>query len=447
MIEDIINPMELDFSKKLHGHVRVETRSRWTGRVVDSQEKENLVTNAVAQIYKSSRISNTQLWNWFAPLYSKALGGLLLFDGALTESASNVNFPGSAKLVGFAGQAADTTHPMAGSMNEAECLFTSNGYTTVWDFLTSQANGTIGAVARTSDQFANRGIAGGSSIFSNSNLGPYTWGSTITPLGYDATNKYLYLALASEQTYNGVTYSTNKIYRTYCDFEAQPLVAPYLINNPDRWTAIITVSSGTDGTDYGYDYVYDPFSDNFYYGATGSAKKIYLISTSGTRNSISVPENISYKYSVVATENYYWYRSSSSIYQVKKSNPSDTSSVTPSFTPTRMVALKDDCIMIGGANNSSDRALIYSDLSIVYVVLSTGIIQNMDILSSQYSSSIGRAPMLLSVYMGLAHATSSNNSGTPFQVTSYLGTIANLDSPVTKTSSQTMKITYTLTEA
>ena len=448
-MNDIIMPSGFDLTKNLHGHVRVETRSRWTGKVIDSQEKENLVTNAVAKIYKAARLEGKSMWGWLTPIYAKALGGLLLFDNTLTESADNIKFPGVSKLVGFAGQDADTTHAMAGSYNASESTVLSNGFTTVWDFLTSQANGTISALARTSYYFAKAGISGAEnpSPFYTSNLGPYTWGSPLQVLGYDATNKLIYLALSSQQTYNGVTYPTNKIYKTHCDFETQPLLNMYLVSNPDKWTEVTTVSSSTDGTNNAYQFTYDPYSDNFYYGVSTTTRKIYIISTSGTRSSITVPANISSYYALVATENYYWYiGSSSTIYQIKKSNPSDSNSVVPSFSPSRIVALADDCVWIGGSNSSYQRALIYADLTVLVVELSANITAY-EILTPTNSSNNGRPPMLLGDYFGVCHANQSGTAAQPFPITSYLGTIANLDSPVTKTSSQTMKITYTLTEA
>ena len=205
-MEDILKPMSLDITKNLHGHVRVETRSRWTGRVVDSQEKDNLVTNAVQQMLM------TAMWGSATytciPLYSTLLGGIMLFDNTLTESASNISFPSSAKLVGYAGQNANSSNPLGGSYNSAESTKTSNGFTTVWDFLTSQANGTIASLARTS-----MGVAYGAPYYFNASfdLRPGGFGTSnyLFYLGYDETNKYVFVALGANTTYDGVSYSQN----------------------------------------------------------------------------------------------------------------------------------------------------------------------------------------------------------------------------------------------
>ena len=84
--------------------------------------KENLVTNALAKQLMLSAWgnyngagSNTMLSAFLTPFYTKALGGLLLFNGTLTASADNIWFPSSVKLVGCAGQTSDTTNANMGS--------------------------------------------------------------------------------------------------------------------------------------------------------------------------------------------------------------------------------------------------------------------------------------------------------------------------------------------
>lgn len=444
-MNDIITPSGFDLTKNLHGHVRVETRSRWTGRVVDSQEKENLVTNALSNVFKPCFMAGRILSDWFTPIYAKALGGLFVFSDTLTESASNVHFPMNAKLIAYAAQDSNTSNVMGGSLNAAECLFTSNGYTSVWDFLTSQANGTIASIARTSYLFKSRGLAAdpsSSHVYDLSSFGPYSLGSGMYIIGYDATNKYLYVTTTTSQTYNGNTYPTNKIYKTYCDFEKKYLLPTYFIPNPDKWTEVVTISSSTDGTSNASHYSYDAYSDNFFYVASGSTKKIYIISTSGTRSQISIPANAAGSYQAAATENYYWYiNSGSTLYRVKKSNPVDTDSFTVSasgFTPYKLVGLNNDGIMVG-ASSGYLYAFVYSDLTVVFVTLDSG--------ASYYSLLDGSYPSYHSAIMFLGDYFGRNQTGAVLPLTGYLGTIANLDSPVTKTSSQTMKITYTLTEA
>lgn len=112
-------------------------------------EDTNMVTNAIKYIMGISTMCNYRPNERLLPLASNMLGGLMLFDGDLTEDADNVHFPTEAHLVGYAGRETNTSDKMAGSFNSAESGRTSTGYTSVWDFGTSQANGSIKSAALT----------------------------------------------------------------------------------------------------------------------------------------------------------------------------------------------------------------------------------------------------------------------------------------------------------
>lgn len=130
----------------IRGHVTIDLHNHHSG-FTERIEKDNLVTDAVgilASVYAGA--NNTNL---FMPIAEKALGGLMLFDGTLEEDAANIWFPGSVHLTGYAGQWENTDNPLFGSINRMETHATQNGYETVWDFSTSQANGIIAALART----------------------------------------------------------------------------------------------------------------------------------------------------------------------------------------------------------------------------------------------------------------------------------------------------------
>lgn len=130
----------------IKGHVTIELhnhRSGFTERI----EQDNLVTDAVGIL--ASAYAGANMTDKFMPIAKNALGGLMLFDDTLEEDAANIYFSGDAHLVGFAGQWNNTSNPLCGSLNVQETHATDTGYETVWDFSTSQANGTISALALT----------------------------------------------------------------------------------------------------------------------------------------------------------------------------------------------------------------------------------------------------------------------------------------------------------
>lgn len=429
MINDTINPMSFDITKNLHGHVRVETRDRWTGRVVDSQEKDNLVTNAVLQmIYSSVWASNTEgaagsLWT---PIFSKALGGLFLFDGTLTESADNIDLPSNAKLIAYAGQTSNAGDPARGSYNSAESVYTANGFTTVWDYTTSQANGTIAALARTSHLFSSFPLAYQAQGYTLN----YKEGSSdaISPiwLGYDSTNHYLYAGTYTNATIDGAVYSNANIYRIRQDLTKITLLN---VMPPAAQMELVKTLTSSDGSARCYDWAYDKYANNFVY-ITGTT--IHLVSMDGTHTTKTATGTSGDKFAV--TENYYWRASGSTIYRITKSNTSDVASFASPITASTLCpdACENDIVYVHGAGSSSakESSIVYPDGDTVDMGSTA---------AASYSSYSQR--QVGQFYSG----GGSENVWRPR--TNYLGTIANLDSPVTKTSSQTMKITYTLTEA
>ena len=124
----------------LHNH-----NSGFTERI----EKENMVTEALDHLIAAVAAWGLNANDFLFPLASKALGGLMLFDGKLTEDRKNIFFPSEAHLVASAGQAVNSSLIDRGSINAAESFASDTGFTTVWDFSTSQANGTIASLART----------------------------------------------------------------------------------------------------------------------------------------------------------------------------------------------------------------------------------------------------------------------------------------------------------
>lgn len=129
----------------IKGHVAIELHNHKTG-LRDRIEGDNMVTNALNYVIPIVMGGNTSAEN-LMPLCKKALGSLMLFDGTLTEDKNNMFLPAEAHLVAFADRGLDTTHSDRGSLNSAETYQTDTGYQSVWDFSTSQANGTIKSLA------------------------------------------------------------------------------------------------------------------------------------------------------------------------------------------------------------------------------------------------------------------------------------------------------------
>lgn len=153
----------------MKGHCCIELTDVNTGEV-KKYEEDNLVTNAVKDLIESyikngggatdggqySR-TNKQYPSIKAPIAPVFYGGLMLWSAALTEDVDHVipfTDP-NAKLVGWAGDQVSTESKHRGSLNAEESGPFSGGYKFVWDFTTSQANGTIAAATLTHHEAGN----------------------------------------------------------------------------------------------------------------------------------------------------------------------------------------------------------------------------------------------------------------------------------------------------
>lgn len=112
---------------------------------------ENMITNASRDLLVSNRGEMAPLFKMHNKGYSyaKALfGGILLFNDTLNTNADDYHIP-SLKVTGYASQDAYAGLDVArGSFSESETGLQADGsYKFVWDFSTSQANGTIKSIA------------------------------------------------------------------------------------------------------------------------------------------------------------------------------------------------------------------------------------------------------------------------------------------------------------
>ena len=90
-------------------------------------EDENLVTNALDKIINIEMAMNHAPNTRILPLATNALGGIMLFDGDLTEDPDNIHFPTEAHLVGYGNQAVNTSDMFRGSYNSVESGKTMSG--------------------------------------------------------------------------------------------------------------------------------------------------------------------------------------------------------------------------------------------------------------------------------------------------------------------------------
>lgn len=183
----------------MKGKTKIILTNVETGEV-EVHEDENLITNALDKIINIEMAMNHAPNSRILPVATNLLGGIMLFDGALTEDADNIHFPSEAHLVGYANQSVNTDDKYRGSYNSIESGRTLTGFTSVWDFGTTQANGTIKAVARTHTHGGAAPLynfVGPESV--RTSAGVPTTDTGWTPIRYDG--EYVYMLKGNSSTH------------------------------------------------------------------------------------------------------------------------------------------------------------------------------------------------------------------------------------------------------
>lgn len=145
----------------IKGKTLIELTDVNTGKV-ERYEDNNMLTNAIDLYiavaaawcaYTTQRFGESAETLPKFPISDGILGGIKLFQNTIGENADNYVMPNVADntVVGYASyDTSDGTDTKRGSRNVEETTAIENGMQIVWDFATSEANGTISCVCLTS---------------------------------------------------------------------------------------------------------------------------------------------------------------------------------------------------------------------------------------------------------------------------------------------------------
>lgn len=182
---------------------------------VEIIEDNNMVTNALQDFMLTYGMFNKGIFidnNRSSALYENLLGGLFLFDTALDENVDNTFMPAGVKMIGNGSRGVSNSGEVTelGSYNDTESGEQSDGSIKfVYDFSTAQANGTIACACLTS-------LTGGY-------MGMGSENSYVTSKGIDAhqdkglTYNFVYFSLAGAYNkYFNILYPVYNENAIYC---------------------------------------------------------------------------------------------------------------------------------------------------------------------------------------------------------------------------------------
>lgn len=455
---------------KLKGHATIQLFEE--GKEVKRIEEDNLVTDAVQTIFSSQFFGNGDLRS-LTPVRN-LFGGVYCFQNSLEETASNVRPPSQQTnpLVAHAGQESHaTSSPYRGNPNSIESGITQDGkgYRFVWDWSTSQGNGTISALALTMSRFGNTGL-----ISSDSNQSPLMFsavGKTVEgPSGFGGSGTAYNrgYSLQVPRTYDPETGEGLAIYPTSTTLEfikVRANTTKFFLNDSvvefveeEAQTVNLTSSknarySALVEDDNNYYYIYISSNGTASIAMDRISKSDFSVTAQNftiadgavarfdSNNNLSAACN---GHPYISYDGRYLYLPSTdfSFYRVEIANTANITKLNSNLTSWKTIAYSSSvtgaCVInegliagcyfiINGDNVTATAAFMgATDGSVVHEF-----------------AVANRYPAL--VKQGIANSN-AETIARGLGVLPYLATINNLSNPVTKTPAQTMKITYTLTQ-
>ena len=467
----------------LKGKMTIELTDVNTGEVNVIKE-ENMVTNALANIFAplGHLVNADIIYNSYNSYFRTLLGGLLLFDNNIEEDANQLYAPSNTNMVGCAvyNTQNNTTGKMRGGYNQAESEFNNKQkyMKFVYDFTTSQANGTISCVCLTHQLGGYNGYGSNDAVLNT--------GATLAISPYSGTLQYVHTSYTGGNTgdkYSGCTVGTTELLflldldnDTAYYFKIKNansisivkrrmyLKSVSVFENPYSQKALIeeteldalATALSTSYIAYNYDvnenclYIFS--SANYYININGTFQitRIQLSDWSirqwtmtNTTNEQLSTNGMRFAF---ADNGFVYLKGYNSPYEIYKFEIGNSANVVKmkrngvgSNDGFPMYAMNGRIYYQTNSSNSSYRH-IYILNTETETILKT---ENFEVFNCYYMpcyTPVLNHPMLL--YCSFGNYTTS----TFFIPANYLATINNLSEPVTKTADKTMKITYTIQE-
>lgn len=444
----------------IKGHVAIELHNHDTGSR-ERIEGDNMITRAVADIIRLNGGSGNRSMDSFMPIAQKALGGLLLFDNNIIEGYDNIHLPSEAHLLGFANRTVNTANPMRGSYNALESgnvygddAQVPNGYRSVWDFSTTQCNGTLRALALTSVE------AGADPAYQQYyyTLKTYYHSHDSSNFGYiikyDKETQYIYAIELTSNVYD----SSSKTYtKTYTIFKKKFPLYEYgcrfgVVDN-SSWNCFpikqvtVTMSQSDNVVPAtlsfdGYAYTYERSYDSKTNITTYTILRINLEDFELEVKTLTF-ENVNLTNYTAVISNGFLYAKN---YAGKKLYKINLSSGT--IVATKNVSTTFD--LLSPMQNGLVRVRSYRTYGILYPDMEIVSTTTTNYSSVEYSRTFEDG-MFIGTNEGSTGSYTDSNGTSHYYCyrntalkSNYLGTIYNLSSPIQKTAATSMKVIYTL---
>ncbi len=442
-------------------------------------KEENMMTNVLNDIFSRNIEGMLYYLNGntadfhtnMIPICPNSIGGILLFSDSLEEDANSYYAPSANPCVGYASNDVNATADvMRGSLNLTESGKLERGYKFVWDFTTSQGNGTITAVALT-HKFGGIGYHGdmynnSSRVWTVKQVGTYPTGVIRTyyvfavevnfegnyfwSIGMNTSNQIVIRKIRKCFTQVGLNFS---LYEEGDEILDEQKVIPniFLMPNPSNNYSNYTFQDGKDGFWYGFmndanssgnctlKWIKIRKSDFSFSEGTWTLTGVQVYNNGQSCYFDNNP--YIYRYSTIMDGYLYLMAyNKKGMYKINLNNAADIKLIEFGFTSNFSgcsTSYQNGCINIWTIGDW----VIGSDFRIN---TNDEVIHTANIANYYYTTTplFQYGPYLLSFGSYDSRYARKNL----WLLTPYLASINNLSTSVIKTADKTMKITYTVTE-
>lgn len=298
MIHDYIKKSQVGRSifPKIKGHLKIELKDVRTGRTDIAFEGDNMITNALKDIFASNYCGALD-YRKLLPLYSKMLGGVLCFRNALdvssADAADDYFIPDDSvnELIAHAGQTvfADQADDIKrGNPLNTSMVVTDGAVTLAYEWGSAGGNGVISSVALTHSDVGDAGTGSNSNAFRsmvpviNANFNDYTNKNAMwTHAASQADNMVFFVGIDGygyRFTANGTTVTLIRIPLAY---KKTGLVAEHpFVDGDSIKTQTITTDTNYNISSYG----------NPYYCYVEETNRLWIFYSTSNGRSVKVEE-------------------------------------------------------------------------------------------------------------------------------------------------------------
>lgn len=471
----------------LVGKTKIQLFDAKTGELEREVESSNMVTNAVKNIlspHLSVLFGESDNWDGFfsniSPIYKTLFGGIMIFGNRLEENANYIipNQADRESLVGYGGQCSSLTgNNYRGDYNVSESTVLANGATHVWDFTTEQSNGVINSIALTSSW-------GGEAGWNTNN--PDLAKTLIPVIAGNEMNTQLLADVDDRRVENAARYSylsgntSFYLHRFFMDGDNicfvganyDSKVFKFYTKPLNSSASLLSKLSNRVGLPSSYTSYTASRTGEQYEGIAAGANRAVFYDVSGTTLYLmevklvnNVPTFSEYTYTLTGvsmrTSGYsdsefvfvdddylYILTYNDKLLKIQRANTAVRSEIP---LPSTLLSKYGTCLgMFQGSLFVADSNMDTSGRASIYLLNSDGVSWSrvpFATYGNDYNLHIYNNSLVKQPYCLVTRDNNKADDGSTYQciLSPYLATINNLDSPVVKTSSQTMKLTYTIT--